>query len=799
LAIYDGGSEQGYVAPPPTSSGPTIRSVNGYLFQLNPYTDDWEAIGRDPAVAAATSGGGGGSPAVDHYFDISPVDQFGMDFKQKQFDYDASKDAADTAWRQKQFDYAAGRDTVEDQFRQRQLDINNANTQTGFAIDRERIAQQAAAAAADTQARLAGVQQQAQAAQLQYQVGMAGAANDAERNRIQAAWNATQAQLAREEYALRDRLTTQQNQIAQYDAETKRAGTMGQLALDTNKFILEKSTSPRDLFGLFMMQRGVNPDWDRMAAGQDPGTIAPLVAQDPNAFQFSTPAVNFGGAAQSQSGSAPAAGSQPPAAQPAQGSSPTPGPRGHGDLGYYQPPGLQYQPAAPSAQAVQDFSPHMFNQRAMGSVVPREVADDPYAAEMANDPIRNPQGAGLGRQIFTDYGPEGQQVVPRGTVTDVTRMAHGGVVNDEFFMTGDNWKQNPSADGARPEMMWNPTRAPFFVAPNRQNVSEAYNAAKRNPATRPIGQVYDHFRRSDQMQGREPAMGNDMYRQKMLADYGSRVSAGAIRPQPTAPITDMRWVNRPGVQAQPAQTNPSGLSSMSPVLTIDQSRIPQSLPMPTQERPVLTIGQPQADANSRDLNSPPAVTLADRMQMIDRSGPGYSQDRGTPDLRQPQAYANAGIYFGNDRSQPAAYAPPQAPQAERPLFRRYALGTQEQYEATGNGSLYLPSSTNAGLNTTDLPTRLKMLADKGMPLGPGLVASATGGTAPTLNLGNAVTQGRQAGVLPSLQTLGRQTKSETEHTRGYFEGVAGVPWADIVDYLGKQTDFLRSAQVARAA
>ena len=757
----------------PAASQPTLSDEDQWLLYNYPGLTLDQA--RQAALIAAglapraTNGSSGGS-SVDHYFDISPTDQFSMDANKRDYDYRVAQDAADAAFRQKQFDYNAGRDAVDDQFRRDQLAQQDRLAQQGYAVDRERIAQQAAAAAADTQARLASVQQQAQAAQLQYQVGMAGAANDAERNRIQAAWNATQAQLAREEYALRDRLTTQQNQIAQYDAETKRAGTMGQLALDTNKFILEKSTSPRDLFGLFMMQRGINPDWDRMAAGQDPGTIAPLVAQDPNGFQFSTPAVSFGPQAQDQPQAGGAAGGQPAVAQPAQQT------QQGGGLSFQRGPGLEFQPS-PQPQP-QPQTGHGRGDNLFGGT-PQQVqpfvsnpADElaNYAYELAGrDPIRDPQGfaarqaaenGGMERTIFTDYGPEGGQITPRGTVNGVTRMASGGLANDEFFMVGDNWKQNPGADGARPELMWNPTRAPFFVAPNQKNMQEVTNVG-RGPAPvdpwagrygdlmasvpqqpqkpmsslnigsmqnhptdvlkRPVGQAYDWMRKQDAVQQRTAAMGNDMYRQRMLRDYGAPAAAGTFRPEP---------MGRPNVSWNPAQM-----------------------------------------------------------------GPGYSIDRGQPQPRQPQAFANAGLSIGANRAQPIAQAPAQA---ARPLFRRFALGTQEQYEATGNGSLYLPSSTNSNLNTADLPTRLKMLSDRGVPLGPGLVASATGGTAPTLNLGNAVTQGRQAGVLPSLQTLGRQTKSETENTRGYFEGVAGVPWADIVDYLGKSTDFLRSAQVARA-
>ena len=41
------------------------------------------------------------------------------------------------------------------------------------------------------------------------------------------------------------------------------------------------------------------------------------------------------------------------------------------------------------------------------------------------------------------------------------------------------------------------------------------------------------------------------------------------------------------------------------------------------------------------------------------------------------------------------------------------------------------------------------------------------------------------------------TPGEQELYRGYAEGVVGVPWADLVDYLSKGTQSLRTA--ARAS
>ena len=64
------------------------------------------------------------------------------------------------------------------------------------------------------------------------------------------------------------------------------------------------------------------------------------------------------------------------------------------------------------------------------------------------------------------------------------------------------------------------------------------------------------------------------------------------------------------------------------------------------------------------------------------------------------------------------------------------------------------------------------------------------------NLGAAYTGQREAGILPSLQTLGRMSPGETDVFRGYAQGVAGIPWNDIVSNLSEATKSLRSARRA---
>ena len=131
--------------------------------------------------------------------------------------------------------------------------------------------------------------------------------------------------------------------------------------------------------------------------------------------------------------------------------------------------------------------------------------------------------------------------------------------------------------------------------------------------------------------------------------------------------------------------------------------------------------------------------------------------------------------------------------------RRFALGTDSSgaYNAAGMGSYYLPDSENTHLDGKELSPWLQRLKDAKFGIAPSLFANATGGVAPTWNMQGAANQ-RGLGTLTSLQGLGRQSKSETELYRGYLEGPGGVPFADIVDWLGRPTQHLRGAQQARA-
>ncbi len=136
--------------------------------------------------------------------------------------------------------------------------------------------------------------------------------------------------------------------------------------------------------------------------------------------------------------------------------------------------------------------------------------------------------------------------------------------------------------------------------------------------------------------------------------------------------------------------------------------------------------------------------------------------------------------------------------ANRGQLPRFAIGTDASaaYQNAGMGYAWIPSSNNAGLSGMDLPTRLKMMADAGMPVSPAVASAVSGRVAPTLNTAAAV-GGVGGGSLPSLQALGGMSKSELENLKGYYDGPVSMPWADVVDFIGKPTSHLQTAAVAR--
>ena len=133
------------------------------------------------------------------------------------------------------------------------------------------------------------------------------------------------------------------------------------------------------------------------------------------------------------------------------------------------------------------------------------------------------------------------------------------------------------------------------------------------------------------------------------------------------------------------------------------------------------------------------------------------------------------------------------------LLQKYGISEKKIVDVGGGlGSLYINSSDNSHLAGQELPKNLQSLVDYGMPISPGLAGNVTGKNMGQANIGAAFSM-KGGGALPSLQTLNNQPGDETELIRGYAEGVTGMPWQNVLDYIGRPTQMLGSASRSRLA
>ncbi len=433
-----------------TTPTPTTSSTSGGTSAPPPFELRWnDAVGKYEVweygsftgwqgAAGGSGSGGGGSSSVDHFGDVSGNQAAVIGEDARQFDatnaLDQKKFEADEAERRRQASIDE-RNLALSQgnlalAREKQAD---ANKWAGVSaeIERERNAITAQGNQLQYAAALAGVEQAREDSNKRFQVGMAGAVNDQQRNQVEAQWNAEQAAIAKMEDETKRILGAQQNQVAQFGAETDRAARMGTLALENNQFIAEQARSPRDFPGLFMMQRGIAPDWQTILAGGTPGTGASLIpANVMQAYVPTTAAPTFNGTPVNQSaanvGAASAAGISAAAA----------GNQFINSGGFTSQPAPQYQPQlqpqpvyAPPAPPVQQQP-----QPAFVPSAPTQPSDLLYRYGVP--------------AVAADY------------------RAAGGPTTAEHVVAGDAPSPNPSAGGAMPEGIWNPTRAPLYIQPN---------------------------------------------------------------------------------------------------------------------------------------------------------------------------------------------------------------------------------------------------------------------------------------------------------------------------------------------
>lgn len=790
-----------YNGPPPTSAtgpngGPTTSVSNGYVYQWDDVYEQWVSVGQVPRAPSASEG----YIPPDHYFDvsgntaasiaedqrqfnaISPYQQAGLDNQGKQIDLGYAQLNADMAKNDRDYALSVGDQELA---RQKQADLNYWNgisaqqTNDGMRLD-------ARGQDMDYAAAIANVEQARYASDQRFQSDMANATNDQQRNVISARWNEEQAAIAKMEDETRRVLGGQQNQTAQFSSETDRQARMGNLALDNNKFIADMASGARgaDLFSLYFMQRGVAPDFNTMANGGTPAQGAALAPADVmNAYTPTTAAPVFNGVPQNSSaaqvGKASAAGTQ--AAQQANsfiGASTAKAPMiNYGAGGTFTPtaiptggPPQVAQPPAPIPSApggnysgvprelVEGLLPGMSKEVTTGQSGPSQAAD--FTGMAVYD-------AATGQRLTGEVGA-GQRV-------RVQRMAEGGVTRAKLLMLGDAAHPNPEEGGAVPEIVENKTGAPLKIHANQRNlmnmgVSPQMQTMDRTATTMPMPQQRPSF------SGFGPG------------NYGQRGPAPQAQPAMSAQQQMQNaWRNRQPLpqQGAPGQAHNDMVMANAAAQQTQQAKYAQIVAAMAKMG-----GAPQGDPYAAMQPAPqPGMYAKQPWQGGDPYAAQQPQSRSTfPNMPMPVG-----------QKTPWQGPPPNA-QGATPL--RFALGTDAsaQYADQGMADSWIPESGNTYLQGgAPLPQRLQMLANYGMPIAPSLYTSATGQTLPQNNFGSAFTEGRQAGVLPSMQTLNRMSPGEQEVFKGYSEGVAKVPWKDLVDYLQRGTQHLGAAQRARAA
>ena len=653
-------------------------------------------------LAASMGGGGGGGSGRNDALDSRSLDiteqnnLFNQKLDDAQFRHQQAMDERDYALAVGDQKLAERKQNDANHWEQVGFEVQQAMNAANNAAD---IEQSNIAANASMYGSRVGAQATVQSAQIraeadrqasrnQLQANLANAINDADRNRAIEAFNREQAAIAKMEDDTKRMLGVQQNQTAQFGAETDRMGVAGNLAQKQNEFILNAATSPRDLFGLYFMQRGVTPDWEAIKNG-NPAIGDPLTVQNALTAYKPTGATpvhtNVAGPAYNTVGQATAGFT--PQANPyiSMGLDGAGGGGGGGATSSFTMPDFGYTPAqtggTPKPNVPIGQPPTMQLDKPVDTLA--DTWSGVRAADYAN--LKSGQGtyvttglAGASRASdFLDYNVfnpkdntqySGDQEIGPGAQIYMTRKAQGGYTNAQNVMTGDAAHPDPWAGGAKPEMIENPTGAPLRIKNTAQTAAD--------------------FGVQTQQQGGEGANASAQH----------LIAAIQETPQLAAMLVKM--------MAEQPSTN-------------------------------------QAD-------------------------------------------------FGTQ-------APQQEPQ-------RFALGTDagQAYANAGMGSLYLQGSDNAHLQGQELAPWIKTLSEtldskgKAVPISPSLQAATTGQIAPNLNMGSAFTQ-RGGGSMSSLQGLNNMSKGEMENYRGYSEGVVGVPWADMVDYLGRPTKNLQTAGRSKAS
>ena len=713
-------------------------------------------------VGSGGGSGGGGTP--DWYYqgnlnnDSRQMDiteqhnKFNQDLATSQFNWQKTLDDRDYALSIGNFELAKQKQADANYWQQKTLEAQQSMNAADNASAERRAS---IAAGAEVQSASISAQAQIRAAEIraavdreaankQLQANLANAVNDADRNAAYAAWNKEQAAIAKMEDDTKRQIAANDAKINLFGAETDRMNVAGQLAQKQNEFLLNAATSPRDLFGLYFMQRGVAPDWETMSNGGTPATGSPLVPQNAlTAYvpQSGLPQLEFGaGPAYGNVGSA--TGSYSASANPfiAMG-------LGGGGGG-----GSSSATSQPQSNSVSVSYP---------------------SGSWANQPQSVPQH---GANIQTDS-----------TMFNAANGFPNPSVLSKLVIPGLSMDTPRYAEGTTDPIDLNPP--PQFDPFDSSRMAQSNNYPRNLGVSMGRYGGMMSFGGNKGIDARPLDMPINSERNQLAPPQSS--AQGFFVPPPQGDNRDLQSISPVLnlVTPQP-QTAQNGFTTATKLMTGDA---PSQNPWDGGARPEIIhnpTGAPLAIDNTVDTARRLDFPVWNTMQMERPNPQPMMVDPNQQQVFDPVGYNNQLKNMLYDYLSKRGFLNKFAmkgmntPQG----IERFALGTDasQQYRDAGLGQLWLGSSDNSWTNGMDLPNKLNMLKGYGVPLAPGLVNSATGQVSPTLNLGSAFAQ-RGGGILPSMQALNKMTSGEREMFQGYSEGVVGVPWRDTIDFLSRES------------
>lgn len=821
------------------------------------------------------SGGANTSTSVNtsyngNFFDVNRLDQDSFDaqqkqqqwqndFDQSQFNYQKAQDDRDYALAVGDLDLAKQKQASADFWEGKGLEVQQAMN----ASDNARALQVAQIdAQSQIQAASIAADSARYAAQTRLQADLANAHNDEERNRIALVHEQEMAQIARMEDDSKRQIAARQSQIDSFNAESTRQYNQGQLALENNKFLLDKASSPRDLPGLFMLQRGITPDWDALKNGQvaqgDPlKPVDPMKAYVPQGTLPTNFAINptpgfsnVGTAAQGLHLNANPYMGMNQVAPPSTGGGGSSGSFGMGAMpaSTYNPSDYKVNVGGPRqlTPTPTDINPGgMQGGIPMAGLKPGQLnlstwgGQDGTGSEL-NLPAYYDQGMTRqvqptdviqkGTQLWVDYGIGGNGV--QGNPVQGQPNSAGAYINGQFFpgpvqqstvsvqrnargsqgfttatniMAGDSMAKDPYSGGAKPELIQNPTGAPLRVMNTNQTAQAMFGPGQTNPF-HSVDYGVPAPQQGNPQQG-WPQMGFPQIDMNHLLSMIQQHQGASRRAGGGGPgfsngfvPSEYRYGGGQGIQTTEG-INMGPNSVWGGDGNLDNLRGTFGF-YPGQPQVSTVTKNPQP---MQQQYQQPAPQQAMPFHEYQQTQPQMQGVTGPAPMGSPQASPNyqqivSGIGSGQYNIAPDPYMNMGA-QSNQMNYRypvRFATGTDvsQDYVNAGMGGQYIYGSNNQYLQGQNLPPALQMLADYGYPINPSLSSSVMGSNAPTLNVANAFNQ-RGGGMLPSLQTIGNQTQSETDALYGYSQGPVGIPFADVMDFIGMPTKNLRTAQRGR--